>query len=258
VEADTVAGDEVWQVFEARLPQEEIDRLCQSSGVIARQRKLRLGMLVRALVISAGTPGGAYQASVPSHMLGRSGSIWRGACVVVKDWCIIAATTGKVRDAVRDEFPGRGDDAAIKVHTVLSGGCGAPVQSHFSPATVHDRRQLTRDESWRGCGLLAALYRVRWGVKLSLRVDKSVHRLDSIDANRPCPLKALPHASPVAQWERLVAKLAKSRALHGSTLDHYFHLEQQAELHQRRVASRELNGVAFPRDFISQVFPART
>ena len=32
--------------------------------MIARQRKLHLGMLVRAMVMSAGTPGGAYQADV--------------------------------------------------------------------------------------------------------------------------------------------------------------------------------------------------
>ena len=57
-------GDEVRQVFEAMLRQEEIDRLCQQCGVIERQRKLHLGMLVRAMVISAGPPGGAYQADV--------------------------------------------------------------------------------------------------------------------------------------------------------------------------------------------------
>ena len=57
-----MTGDEVRQVFEAMLPQEEIDRLCEQFGVIERQRKLNLGMFVRAMVISAGTPGGAYQA----------------------------------------------------------------------------------------------------------------------------------------------------------------------------------------------------
>jgi hypothetical protein len=46
------------------LPQEEIDHLCEPFGVIERQRQLNLGMFVRALVISAGTPGGAYQADV--------------------------------------------------------------------------------------------------------------------------------------------------------------------------------------------------
>jgi hypothetical protein len=47
-----MTGDAVRQVFEAMLPQEEIDRLCQECGVIERQRKLNLGMLVRAMVIS--------------------------------------------------------------------------------------------------------------------------------------------------------------------------------------------------------------
>jgi hypothetical protein len=51
-------------VFEAMLPRDEIDRLCMQCGVIERQRTRELGMLVRAMVISAGTPGGAYQADV--------------------------------------------------------------------------------------------------------------------------------------------------------------------------------------------------
>jgi hypothetical protein len=59
-----MTGDEGRQVFEAMLPHEEIDRLCQEFGVIERQRKLTLGRWVRAMVIAAGTPGGAYQADV--------------------------------------------------------------------------------------------------------------------------------------------------------------------------------------------------
>ena len=59
-----MTGDEVRQVFEAMLPQEAIDRLCQECGVIERQRKRPLGMLVRAMVVAAGTPGGAYQVDV--------------------------------------------------------------------------------------------------------------------------------------------------------------------------------------------------
>src|SRR5215217_8104798 len=59
-----MTGDDVRRVFEQILPQDEIDRLCQQCGVVERQRKLNLGMLVRAMVISAGTPGGAYQADV--------------------------------------------------------------------------------------------------------------------------------------------------------------------------------------------------
>ena len=59
-----MTGDEVRQVFEALLSQDEMDRLCATFGVIERERKLHLGMFVPALVISAGTPGGAYQADV--------------------------------------------------------------------------------------------------------------------------------------------------------------------------------------------------
>jgi hypothetical protein len=59
-----MTGDAVCQVFEAMLPQEEVDRLCATCGVIERERKLNLGMFVRAMVISAGTPGGAYQEDV--------------------------------------------------------------------------------------------------------------------------------------------------------------------------------------------------
>jgi hypothetical protein len=75
----------------------------------------------------------------------------------VTDWYIVDATTVKVRDALREEFPGTGGYAALKVHKVLSVGCGAPVQYHFSPAREQDSPPLQIDESWRGYGLLADL-----------------------------------------------------------------------------------------------------
>lgn len=337
-----MTGEDVRQVFEAILPQVEIDRLCVQFGVIERQRKLHLGMLVRAMVISAGTPGGAYQADILRSYLefevprvARS-AFYRwfdeplerfmavladhalayaraqqvdlaGSLCGVKDWYIVDSTTVKVRDALREEFPGAGAYAAIKVHKVLSVGCGAPVCYHFSPAREHDSRHLEIDASWQGCGLLADLayaslarlracnahgvrvvirlkenwkpkvdyiargqvtpeffpgtdldvlleqdilvldgraidadvrvggpkhpldlrlvgvntpkgycffltnlpprigprqvadlYRVRWEVELSIRLDKSVHRLDQIDAERPCSVKTLLHASLIA------------------------------------------------------------
>ncbi len=52
-----MTGDEGRPVVEAMLPQAE-------ERVIERQRKLPLGMWGRALVIAAGTPGGADQADV--------------------------------------------------------------------------------------------------------------------------------------------------------------------------------------------------
>jgi hypothetical protein len=187
-----MTGDEVQQVFEAILPQEESDRLCQQCGVIARQRKLHLGLFVRAMVISAGTPGGAYQADVwrsyleceVPHVARSAFYRWfdeplerfmealaehaladartqqvdlSGPLSGVQDWYIVDATTVTVRDALREECPGTGAYAAIKVHTVLSVGCGAPVHDHFSPAREHESRHLQIDESWRGYGLLADL-----------------------------------------------------------------------------------------------------
>jgi hypothetical protein len=76
-----MTGDEVRQVCETILPQEEIDRLCEPFGVIEPQRKLNLGMFVRALVISAGTPGGAYEAdALRSSLECEVPSVARSAC----------------------------------------------------------------------------------------------------------------------------------------------------------------------------------
>jgi hypothetical protein len=101
-------------------------------------------MLVRALVISAGTPGGAYQADVlrsyleceVPHVARSAFDRWcdaplepclaalagralayaqtpqvdlAGILAGVKDWYIVDATTVKVRNALQDECPGTGD-----------------------------------------------------------------------------------------------------------------------------------------------------
>jgi putative transposase len=359
------------------LPQEEIDHLCKQFGVIARQRQLNLGMFVRAMVISAGTPGGAYQADVlrsyleceVPHVARSAFYRWfdapleqcmealaqralayaraqqvdlSGPLCGVKDWYLVESTTVTVRDALREEFPGTGDYTAIKVHKVLSVGGGAPVRDQFSPAREHDSRHLTIDAAWRGCGRLADLgyaslerlragkahdvrfvirlkdnwkpkvdsiargqvtqacfpgtdldalleeeilvldgraiaadvqvggdtrrlhlrlggvhtpkgdgffrtklpprigprqvadlYRVRWEVERSIRLDTSVHRLDEIDAERPCSLQTLLHASLLAST--IAALLA-----------HTHHLQtrptqadkprMEAPLHPRRLA----------------------
>jgi hypothetical protein len=377
MEGAAMTGDEVQQVFEAILPQEEIDRLCQQCGVIERQRKLNLGMFVRAMVISAGTPGGAYQADVlrsylefeVPHVARSAFYRWfdeplerfmealaehalayartqqvdlSGPLSGVQDWYIVDATTVTVRDALREEFPGTGEYAAIKVHKVLSVGCGAPVHYHVSPAREHDSRHLQIDESWRGYGLLADLayasldrlraceahgvqfvirlkenwkpkvdyiargqvtqeffpgtdldtlleqkilrldghvidadvhvgrrphvlalrlvgvqtpkgycffltnlpprvgpwqvadlYRVRWEVELSIRLDKSVNRLDAIDTERPCSLKTLLHASLIAST--LAALLAHTHNVHTRPQQPGVP-RTEAPLHPRRLA----------------------
>src|SRR6266850_6332513 len=220
-----MTGEDVRHVFEAMLPRHEIDRLCVPCGVIERQRTLHLGMLVRAMVISAGTPDGAYQADVlRSYLEGEVPPVARsafyrwfdeplerfmaalaeravayaraqqvdlsGPLCGVKDWYIVDSTTVRVRDALRKEFPGTGEYAALKVHKVLSVGCGAPVRYHFSPAREHDSRHLQIDASWQGCGLLAdlayaSLARLRacnsHGVRFVIRLkDNWKPKVDSI------------------------------------------------------------------------------
>jgi putative transposase len=377
LEGVDVTGEDVRRVFEAILPQLEIERLCAQFEVIERQRKLHLGMLVRAMVIAAGTPGGAYQADVLRSYLefgvprvtrsafyrwfdeplerfmatlaDRSLAYARaqhvdlsGILGGVKDWYIVDSTIVTVRDALCGEFPGAGAYAAIKVHKVLSVGCGAPVHYHFSPAREHDSPHLTIDESWRGCGVLADLayaslarlracnqhgvrfvirlkdnwkpkvdyiargrvtreffpgtdldallaqdllvldgraidadvhvggakqplhlrlvgvhtpkgygffltnlpprigprqvadiYRVRWEVELSIRLDKSVHRLDQIEAERPCSVKTLLHASLIASI--ITALLAHAHNLQTRPSEEG-RPRIEAPLHPRRLA----------------------
>jgi hypothetical protein len=185
-----MTGDEVRQVLEAMLPPGEIDGLGAPCGVIERQRQLKLGMCVRAMVLSAGTPGGAEQADVlRSSLEGEVPPVARSAfdrwCDAPLERCMAAladralayarapqvalagplggvtdgysvdATTVTVRAARREEFPGTGGYAAMKVHTILSVGCGAPVQDHCRPARAHARRHLQSEASWRGYGLVA-------------------------------------------------------------------------------------------------------
>jgi hypothetical protein len=372
-----MTGEDVREVFETILPQQAIERLCVQCGVIERQRKVPLGMLVRAMVIAAGTPGGAYQADILRSYLecavprvARS-AFYRwfdeplerfmaaladralgyaraqqvdltGILGGVKDWYIVDSTTVHVHDALRDEFPGTGDYAAVKVQKVLSVGCGAPVAYHFSSAREHDSRHLTIDASWRGCGLLADLayaslarlracndhggrfvirlkdnwkpevdhlarghvrqeffpgadldalleqdillldgraidadvpvggsrdplhlrlvgvhtpkgsgffltnlpprlgplqvadlYRVRWEVELSIKLDTSVHRLDHVDAERPCSVKALLHASLIASIIAALLAHAHNRQTRPSPEGEP---RTEAPLHPRRLA----------------------
>jgi hypothetical protein len=141
LEGAAMTGEEVRQVCEAILPQHDIERLCAQLGGIERQRKLHLGMLVRAMIISAGTPGGACQADVlrsyPEFAVPKvaRSAFYRwfdeplehfmaaladrpliyaraqqvdllGILGGVKDWSIVDSTTVRGRDALRAEFPG--------------------------------------------------------------------------------------------------------------------------------------------------------
>jgi hypothetical protein len=143
-EGADMTGDDVREIFEALLPQEAIDRRCMDGDVIARPRKMTLGMWVRAMVIAAGTPGGAYQADIlRSSLEVEVPQVARSACSRwfdeplerfmaalaeralayaraqpvdlsgplggVKDWDSVESTTVRVHSALHGEFPGTGE-----------------------------------------------------------------------------------------------------------------------------------------------------
>lgn len=187
-----MTGEALREVFEALLPKEAIEFFAIQLGVVERERIFDIAAFVRASVVAAGSPMGGLQADAIRNYL-ESGApklarsaLYRkfdeeyeklmqvlvenaleyarqqeldlpGSLSGVKDWLIVDSTTVKVRDAVKDELPGTGDYAAIKVHKTLSVGSGCTVDYHFSPAREHDSNHLLIDESWRGNGLLADL-----------------------------------------------------------------------------------------------------
>src|SRR4029450_11100196 len=77
------------------------------------------------------------------------------------------------------------------------------------------------------------LYRVRGEVERSIRLDKAVHRLDEIDAERPCSLKTLLHASLLASI--LAALLAHTHNLQTRPTQHGAP-RTEAPLHTRLLA----------------------
>ena len=66
-----------------------------------------------------------------------------------------------------------------------------------------------RPRSLRGC--LKSYMGCDYNIELSTNLDKSVHRLEQIDTERPCSLKTLPHASLVAST--IAAVLARRHNL---------------------------------------------
>lgn len=187
-----MTGDAMREVFEAILPNDLIEGFARFFGVVERERIFDVATFVRASVIAAGSPGGGLQADAIRNYI-ESGAprmarsaLYRkfdeqyeklmevlaenaleyarsvevdlpGILAGVVDWRIVDSSTVKVSDTVKDDLPGTGDYAAIKVHKTYSVGCNAPVGYHFSAAREHDSRHLTIDESWRGYGLLADL-----------------------------------------------------------------------------------------------------
>lgn len=191
--AKLLTGPDIQTIFETVLPRSVIEPLVREAEFQRRERLLDAVTFVRAMVIAAGSRDGGRQAGIMQQYFEMGGpEVVRGAFYRwfgpslettmeavsqlaleyarrqpvdlpgllgehVKDWHIVDSTTVKLDDALKAEYPGAGDYAAIKVHQRLSVGVGTSVGYHFSPAREHDAIHLTIDESWRGLGLLADL-----------------------------------------------------------------------------------------------------
>jgi hypothetical protein len=108
-------------------------------------------------------------------------------------------------------FPGTDLDALLKDHLLVLDGqtidadvrVGSPTHAlHLRLVGVHMLKGycffLTNLPPRLGPRQVADLDRVRWEVELSIKGDKSVPRLDQIDAERPCSVKTFLHALLIA------------------------------------------------------------
>lgn len=186
-------GQDVREVFEEILPDEALLEAVEAAGLQQRERRLNALLLLRSMVVSASTGYGGRQADAMKLYFESGGARvvrggfyrWFGPALeramervrdlalgyvgrqaldlpgllgrTARDWHIVDATTVRLADELKDEYPGAGDYAALKVHKRYSVGLGTTVGYHLSPAREHDGPHLRIDESWRGLGLLVDL-----------------------------------------------------------------------------------------------------
>ena len=188
-----LTGEDLKELMEAVLPEQVILELVEAAKFQQRERKCDAVALVRALVIAAATGYGGRQRDVArvyfengAPQVARGGFYaWFGPHLEktmadlsehalsyaraqpldlpplmkrhARDWHIVDSVTVKLPNALREEYPGAGKYAALKVHKRLSVGTGTVYSYHLSPAKEHDAPHLVIDESFRGLGLLIDL-----------------------------------------------------------------------------------------------------
>jgi hypothetical protein len=121
-------------------------------------------------------------------------------------------------------FPGTNLEALLEEDTLVRDGrvLDADVRVGGGTLPLHLRRVGVQTPKGYGVFLtnlpprvgprqVADLYRGRWEVELSIKLDTSVHRLDATDAERPCSLKTRWHAALIASI--LAALLAHTHNL---------------------------------------------
>ncbi len=111
----------------------------------------------------------------------------------------------------REFFPGTDLDTLLAEDILLLDGRAIDADGRVGGGTHPLPLRLVGVQTPKGYGFflpnlpprsgplqVAALDRVRWEVELSIKLDPSGHRLDQIDAERPCSVKTLLHAALVA------------------------------------------------------------
>ncbi|MBI2382300.1 MAG: hypothetical protein HYV16_16215 [Gammaproteobacteria bacterium] len=162
---------DVREVFETILPAETLMNAVASAGLQERERKLDALKLLRAMVLAASTGYGGRQADVlrlyleagAKRVVRGSFYAWFGPALEaamsalrtqalayvarqspdlpgwlgrhVRDWHIVDSSTVKLDDRLKDEYPGTGDYAALKVH------------KRYEPPRVSRRLHLLREWS---------------------------------------------------------------------------------------------------------------
>ena len=187
-----MTGEELRKHLHSVLPVDVILALASELRVSERERQLDVLQLVIALVLCGGTHEGGRQYDVLRQYIENGaprvarGSFYAwftpalemllvrlltraieagqaqpkllpGILRGVTDWRIFDSSTVKLPKDLKDQFPGAGDYAAIKIHKEFSVGTGNLVGYEFSPARDHDSPFLVVDESRRGTGLLIDL-----------------------------------------------------------------------------------------------------
>jgi hypothetical protein len=191
--AVAMTGGDVREVFETILPDDVLMAAVRAAGFQERERKLNALVFLRTMITAASTGYGGRQAdAMKLYFESGAEKVARGAFYAwfgpelervleavrdralsyaarqrldlpgvlgaeVRDWHIYDSTTVRLDDALKGEYPGAGDYAALKIHKRFSVGLGTTIAYHLSPAREHDAPHLRIDESWRGLGLLADL-----------------------------------------------------------------------------------------------------
>jgi hypothetical protein len=143
-------------------------------------------------------------------------------------------------------FPGPDFDALLNDEPLRLDGQAIDAEVHVGGDQPPFHRRRVGVQTPQGSGFfltnlpprlgpqqVADLSRGRWEVELRMKLDPSGHRLDEVDAERPCSLKTLRHASLMAST--IAALLAptpnlKTRPPHASIP------RMEAPLHPRRLA----------------------